>query len=370
LSLFQIDTGREWDGGPRQSLLLTRELVEQGYDARLVVHPGSPLHARAEAEGLPVLPIKMKGDDEIGAAYKLTRAMRKSRCVLAHFHGARVVSIGGAVCAKAKVPIRIVSRQADSRLRTGFFSKRKYTQDVNLIVAVSERVRDVLIQGGIAPDKIEVVPSGIDFGAFENVEDRGLLRREFGFASDDFLAGIEATLEDGKGHRYLIEAARMLKERAPKIKLIILGHGPLELAQDKQARDLGVGDLVFFLGFRQDRPRILASLNAFVVSSEQEGQGGPIMDAMASRLPVVATQVGGIPEVVLHDETGFLVSPRSPRALAEAIYAVYHDAELARRFGERGYQVVHERFSSLAMARKTIALYKRIAYRKTVKLGP
>ena len=162
----------------------------------------------------------------------------------------------------------------------------------------------------------------------------------------------------------------MLKERTPKIKIIIVGQGPLELALDKQARDLGVGDLVFFLGFREDVPRILASLDCFVLSSEQEGLGGSIMDAMASRLPVVATQVGGIPEVVLHDETGFLVSPRSPRALAEAIYAVYHDAELARRFGDRGYQVVHERFSSLAMARKTIALYKRLAYRKMVKLGP
>ncbi|MCX6559125.1 MAG: glycosyltransferase family 4 protein [Candidatus Aminicenantes bacterium] len=370
MSLFQIDAGREWGGEERQSFLLTRELVEQGFAVCLVVHPGSPLHAKAEAEGLPVLPIKMKGDDEIGAAYKLSRAMRKHHCVLAHFHGARAVSSGGAVCARAKVPIRAVSRQAVTRLRTGFFSKRKFTQDVDLIVAVSERVRDVLIHGGIAPDKIEVIPSGLNFGAFDGVEDRGLLRREFGFSPDDFLAGIEATLEDSKGYGYLIEAARMLKARAPKIKLIILGRGPLELAQDKQARDLGAGDLVFFLGFHQDAPRILASLDVFVVSSEREGQGGPIMDAMASRLPVVATQVGGIPEVVLHDETGLLVLPRSPRALAEAIYAIYKDPELARRFGERGRQVVHERFSSLAMARKTIALYKRIAYRKMVKLGP
>lgn len=369
MSLFQIDTGREWRGGQRQSFLLTRELRDQGYPVYLVVQPGCPLHEKAEAEGLPVLPLKMKSEADVGAAFKLSREMRENGCVLAHFHDAHAVSIGGAACTRAKVPIRIVSRRVSFPLRKGFFSKRKYTKDIDLIVAISDNVRDVLIQGGIDPEKIEVVSSGIDFSAFENVGERDLLRREFGFLPDDFLVGIVAYLEDSKGHRYLIEAARLLKERTPKIKIIIVGKGSLELALDKQARDLGVGDLVFFLGFRDDVPRILASLDVFVLSSEQEGLGSSILDAMASRLPVVATQVGGIPEIVLHDETGFLVSPRSPRALAEAIFALFKDPELARRFGERGYQVVHDKFSSLSMARGIIAIYKRIAYRKGIKLN-
>jgi glycosyltransferase involved in cell wall biosynthesis len=161
----------------------------------------------------------------------------------------------------------------------------------------------------------------------------------------------------------------MLRERAPKVKLVILGRGALDLGSASPARDLGVGDLAFFLGFQDEAPRVFASLDGFVLSSEQEGPRASIMDAMAAGLPVVATQVGGVPEIVLHGETGYLVSPRSPRALAEAVFAVYKDPDLARRFGERGHQVVHERFSSLAMARRAIALFKRIAYRKMVKLG-
>ncbi len=104
-----------------------------------------------------------------------------------------------------------------------------------------------------------------------------------------------AELEDHKGHRYLIEAARIIKDRAPKVKIIIVGKGSLELELDRQARDLRVDDLVFFLGFREDVPRILASLDVFVLSSHMEGLGTSIMDAMASRLPVVATAVGGHP---------------------------------------------------------------------------
>jgi glycosyltransferase involved in cell wall biosynthesis len=311
---------------------------------------------------------RIKGDGEF-AGFGLSRAMRRHRCVLAHFHGARAVTVGGAACARAKVPIRIVSRRTPSRFRLGLFGKRKYAHDVDLIIAVSEQVRDILVHGGMAPDKIEVIPEGLDFGAFEAADDRTFLRREFGFLPDDFLVGIEAYLEDGKGHRYIIEAARMLRERAPKIKLVILGRGALELGSDSLTRDLGAEDLAFLLGFKDEAPRIFASLDCFVLSSEQEGPRASTMDAMAAGLPVVATQVGGVPEVVLNDETGFLVSPRSPRALAEAVYAVYKDPDLARRFGQRGHQVVHERFSSLAMARRAIALYKRIAYRKMVKLG-
>jgi len=125
---------------------------------------------------------------------------------------------------------------------------------------------------------------------------------------------------------------------------------------------------VFFLGFREDIPRILASLDLFVLSSHLEGLGTSIMDAMASKLPVVATDVGGIPEVVAHNETGLLVPPRNPGALADAILRLHYDRPLAARLGQRGYEVVHEKFSAEAMARRIIAVYERIAAKKRVRL--
>jgi glycosyltransferase involved in cell wall biosynthesis len=368
LSLFQIDTGREWRGGQRQSFLLTRELRDKGFPAVLVVQPGSPLHEKALAEKLPVLPLRMKSETSLGAAFRLSWAMRRQKCVLAHFHDAHAVSIGGAACARARVPIRVVSRRVEFPLRRNFLSRRKYTRGVDAIIAISESVRDVLIQGGIDASRITVIPSGIDFSPFRDVADKDFLRRELGFVYSDFLVGIVAYLEDSKGHKYLIEAARIIKERTPKIKFVIIGKGSLELPLVRQAKDLHVDDLVFFLGFREDVPRILASLDCFVLTSEAEGLGSSILDAMASRLPVVATRVGGIPEIVQHGETGLLVSPRKPDVLAEALYALYEKPLLARQFGERGYDVVHERFSAEAMARRIITVYEKIALRKGVNL--
>jgi glycosyltransferase involved in cell wall biosynthesis len=362
LSLFQIDAGREWRGGQRQALFLARELQKSGWPFTFVVQPDSPLHEKAAAEGLPVLPLRIKRETHILAALRLARAMKREGCRLAHFHDAHSVSVGGLACDRAKVPIRVIS------LKQNVLSRRKYTRNVDAIIAISEGVKDVLLKGGIAPAVIEVVPSGIDFSPFEAVTERDLLRKEFGFAADDYLVGIVAALEDHKGHRFLLEAARILKDRAPKIKIVIVGKGSLEMDLDQQARDLGVADLVFFLGFREDVPRILASLDLFVMSSHLEGLGTSIMDAMASRLPVVATQVGGIPEVVIHEETGFLVPPRDPDALAKAILKIHQNPDLGRRLGERGYEVVHEKFSAEAMARRIIAVYERIAARKKVDL--
>jgi glycosyltransferase involved in cell wall biosynthesis len=368
LSLFQIDAGREWRGGQRQSFLLAKELRTSGWPFTFVVQPGSPLHEKAEAEGLPVLPLRIRSEIHLGAAFRLARAMRREGCLLAHFHDAHAVSVGGMACDRAKVPIRVISRRVDFPLKRNFFSRRKYTRNVDAIIAISEGVKDVLIKGGIAPDVIEIVPSGIDFAPFEKVDGCDFLRKEFGFADDDFLVGIVAALEDHKGHRYLLEAAQILKDRAPKVKIVIVGKGSLEMDLDQQARALGVTGLVFFLGFRDDVPRILASLDLFVLSSHLEGLGTSIMDAMASRLPVVATQAGGIPEVVIHEETGLLVPPRDPAALAQAILEIYQDRGLARRLGERGYEVVHEKFSAEAMARRIIAVYEKLAAKKGVTL--
>jgi len=367
LSLFQIDAGREWRGGQRQAFLLTRELAGRGYPVTLVAQPGSPLQKWAEAANLRVLPVEIRNDAHLRARWKISRAMRRESCVLAHFHDGHAAGVGGRAARRAEVPIRIVTRRVEFPIRKNPFSRNKYS-DVDAVIAISERVRDVLVKGGVPAGRIEVIPSGIDLEPYEEKPDRDFLRREFGFPPDSFLVGIVAHLVDGKGHGTLIEAARFLKAHLSKIKIIIIGSGALELELAEQVRGLGVGDLVFFLGFREDVPRLLASLDAFVLTSDAEGLGSSIMDAMAARLPVVATRVGGIPEVVAEGETGILIPPRDPEGLARAIFGLYTDRNLAERLGNRGYEVVRRKFSAEAMVSRIVDLYEKTAGRKKIKL--
>jgi len=368
LSLIQVDAGREWRGGQRQSLLLAREIQKKGYPLIFVVQPGSPLHKRAVEQNLPVVPVRFRNEMDILAALRLTWVMRRKKCALVHFHDAHSLATGSYAASWAKVPLRFISRRVDFPLNKNSLSQRKYRKDVDSIIAVSEGVKNVLLEGGIPERSIEVVPDGVDFSPFEVKKRSDYLRRELSFAPDDYLVGIVAHLADHKGHKYLIEATRILKEKAPKIKVIIVGEGPLMMDLTQQAKEIQVEDMVFFLGFREDVPQILASLDLFVLSSYLEGMGSSIMDAMAHRLPVVASRVGGIPEVVIHGKTGVLVPPRKPSALAEAILTFYNDHSMAELYGQRGYEVVHKKFSAESMAGKIIAIYERLARNKGVVL--
>jgi glycosyltransferase involved in cell wall biosynthesis len=370
LSLFQLDAGKEWRGGQRQSLLLSEALKLSGYSIQLCVQPDSPLHKKALEASVPVLPVRMRGEMDVLAIFRLARLMRRKKCRLVHFHDAHSLAMGSAAASLAKVPLRVISRRVDFPLRSNYFSHLKYTKDIDTLIAVSQNVKEVLIEGGINSEKIRVIPDGIDYLLFKKAASSDYLRRELSFGPDDFLVGIVAHLADHKGHKYLIKATQILKEKAPKIKVIIVGSGPLRMELGKQAKEIDVEDIVFFLGFREDIPQILASLDLFVLSSYLEGLGSSIMDAMASRLPVVATNVGGIPELVVHEETGLLVPPRRSTALAKAILRIYENHELGEKLGRKGYELVHRKFSAEAMANKIILEYERIAKEKNIKLLP
>lgn len=368
MSLFQLDAGKEWRGGQRQSFFLAKRLKNLGCPFRFYVQPKSPLFIKAKAAGLPVFPIRVRNELDLAAITRLALAMKRKKCQLVHFHDAHAAAVGAAAASLAKVPLRIISRRVDFPLNKNYLSRLKYTKDIDLIIAISQGVKKVLMQSGIDSRKIKVIPSGIDYTPFEEAVDSDYLRQELSFAADDFLVGIVAHLADHKGHKYLIEATKILKGKAPKIKVIIVGEGPLRLELGKQVKATEVEDMVFFMGFREDIPQILGSLDLFVLSSKTEGMGSSIMDAMASRLPVVATKVGGIPEVVVNEKTGLLVPPKNPAALADAILRLYNDRSLAKSLGEKGFEVVHAKFSADGMAGKIVREYKRLAKKKGIDL--
>jgi len=368
LSLFQVDAGKEWRGGQRQSFFLAKELKRNGYSFQFVVQPGSPLHQKAMDEGLPVLPLKIASEADVLSILRLSLAMKRKKCRLVNFQDAHSVAVGSGAASLAKVPIRVISRRVNFPLKKNILSRRKYTKNVDAIIAISDGVKNVLVGGGIDAKLIRVIPDGIDFALYEDKTSKDYLRKELSFAPDDFLVGIVAQLSDDKGHEYLIQASKHLREHTPKIKIIIVGEGPLRLELNKQVEEIQGEDMVFFLGFREDILQILNSLDVFVLSSDHEGLGSIIMDAMACRLPVVATRVGGIPEVVDHQKTGLLVPPQRPKSLAKAILKMYEDREFAHRLGKKGYEEVHQKFSAQSMASKAIDLYEELAKKKGVKL--
>ncbi len=366
MSLFHIDAGREWRGGQRQSFFLAKELKRNGYSFRFVVQPKSPLHQKAVEAGLPVFPVKISSEIDALSILRLSLSLKRKKCQLISYQDARSAAVASAAAALAKIPIRVISRHVDFLLKKSASSRRKYAKNVDAIIAVSEGSKYALVEGGVDAKLIHVIPDGIDFAPYEDKTSKDYLRHEFSFAPEDFLVGIMTPLSDDKGHKYLIQVSKQLREHSPKIKIIIMGEGPLQLELSERVKEIQEEDMVFFLGFWENIPHVFNSLDVFTLNSDREGLGTIIRDAMACRLPVVGTRVGEILDWVSHQKTGLLVQPQRPKSLAKAILRIYEDKELALRLGQKGYEEMHEEFSAESMALRTIDLFEKLAKKKGI----
>jgi glycosyltransferase involved in cell wall biosynthesis len=365
VSVFLIDAGREWRASQDQILYVARELRKKGIAAHLVLEPESEIFRRAGAEGLPALPIRMRGRLAWLVRKSLVREMRARGCKLVHVHESFGAALGLAAAAVAQIPVRILSRPADSSPLEG----RLPFPSIDAVIAGTEAIKSILLRGGVLEDRIEVIPPGVDFTRFTSQPPDDFVRRELCLGPDDFLVGAVLPLEDERGQQALLEASAIVAGQAPKIKIVVLGEGSLRL-EAEEGEDIPAMDGVrYFLGFRRESARILASLNMFVVFSHLDGLGGFLVEAMASGLPVAAVDVGMARDLIIHRESGLLVPPRNARALADAILKVHFDRNLAARLAAGGREAVLEKYSAEAMARRIIGVYEWRAHRKGIKLA-
>lgn len=232
-------------------------------------------------------------------------------------------------------------------------------------VAVSEYVRQSAIQHlGIPAEKTRVIYNAVDVSYFQRTDESDVrLRAELGISPQDPVLLCVARLDPQKGLRYLIEALPMLVENFPRLQALFVGGGPplRREALQKLADDLGVGANVQLLGVQPDVKAYLSAADVFVLPSLYEGLGIVLVEAMAMGCACVASNVGAIPEVVADGQSGFLVQPRNPIALAAAISRLLEDQGLRGRMGMEGRRIVLERFNVEWNIHQLEALYRSVA---------
>ena len=189
----------------------------------------------------------------------------------------------------------------------------------------------------IPSHKILTIHNGLDVGSFVDVP-RGIIRPALGISPDELVVTAVANLREQKAHEVLLRACRQVRDQGIAFHLLLVGEGPRHRQLRKLAGELGLGDWVHFLGQRNDVPAILADSDVKVLSSRWEGLPGAIMEAMASKLPVVATKVGGVPELIVHGHNGLLVESEDPGAFAQALRVILADGALRKQMGQAGYE--------------------------------
>jgi glycosyltransferase involved in cell wall biosynthesis len=359
--ILHVDPERGFGGGETQVLGLVRHLAGAGHEPVVAADPAGALAAAAEALGIPVVACPIRNHADVGAARRLARLMAVRCYDVVHFHTARAHAMS-AFLGRAGRTRRVVTRRMDYPLHGGWYARRLYNRTVDAVVAISDGVRAVLIAGGVEPRRIHLIRSGVDverFAADDQLRDAERARR--GLAAGEFVIAVVAALEDRKGHAVLLDAVAML----PDLRLRVLcgGTGSRAEALARRRDALGLGDRVTFLGRVADVPALLAAADAAVLPSLHEGLGVAALEAMAAGRPVVASRVGGLPEALGEGEAGVLVPPGDAAALAAALRGLATTPAEQRALGAGGRRRAGRLFSMDAMARRTVALYRRLSER-------
>ena len=289
----------------------------------------------AEQHGVPPIQIpELVTDTSVGrrdvrAVRALTRVIRDVRPHIVHTHTAKAGFLGRVAARLARTPVLV--HTFHGHVLHGYFPawKSRLLRGIEVglglatdqVIAISPGVRDDLLRYRVAPvSKIEVVPLGLDLTPFERApEHAGTLRRELNLSADAFVMAIVGRIVPIKTHALFLRAARTVVAKHPETVVLVVGDGDQRAATEQLAAQLDLRPQVLFLGWRRDLPAVYADTDLLVVSSNNEGTPVAAIEAMAARCPVVATRVGGVPDLISDRVTGMLVPPGDPERLAQAL---------------------------------------------------
>lgn len=352
--VLQLDTERGWRGGQNQVALLHRGLCECGDYSVVVGRAGGELVNRLTAQGLPALAVPVSGSVDPRTLAALARIIRRQRIQVLHAHASHAHSYGLLLARACQLPL-VVTRRVDFVPRPGLASQLKYGHRVARLVAISRGVGRALARGGVPPQAI--IPSGVD-PARTLAGDRARGRAALNLSDEQQLVLNVAALADHKGQSDLLSAWATIADRFPTAVVAIAGDGDRRAALEAQIEAEQI-PRCRLLGWRGDIPDLLAAADLFCMSSHEEGLGTSIADAMVAGLAVVATTAGGIPEVVT-PETGWLVPPKAPNQLAEALAEALTQPAQRRARGAAGRARAAAHFHYPAMVAAYRALYRQL----------
>jgi glycosyltransferase involved in cell wall biosynthesis len=228
------------------------------------------------------------------------------------------------------------------------------------VVANADAVRDWLTDQGIAKEKVHVIRNGVVFRDLPQASDGPTVRQEFGISAQEPIVGAVCRLTRVKGVEYLVEAAGLLRSRHANAHFIILGDGESKPALMQRVKELGLASRFHFAGYRTDTQRFLREFDISILPSLTEGLSNTLMESMAAGLPVVATRVGGTPELVSHEQTGLLVNPQDAASLGQSISRLLDNPVFAQRLGAAGRSHILDHFSMEQSVSSTETLYSEL----------
>ncbi len=362
ITVFHFIGSLHVGGAEEQLVSLVTQFGKEKF--RIIVgtmQPGGGLMDRLAEAGIENVCLNFRVRSCVQFVFRMAALLKREKVDVLHMHMYYASRYGRLAGILAGVPAMVCTDHGHDPWKNWWHLAfdRYLAKRTSLRIGVAQDIADTIMRRENLPtEKIAVVPNGVDTERFKvSPEERAHVRTELGIADDELLVGGIGRLADMKAFHILIEAVSIARGKVPKIRLVLVGDGPLRGQLEQRAADLGIADRVTFTGIRYDIPAVLAAFDIFAMSSEREGMPISLLEAMSAGKPIVATRVGGIPEAVTDHVEGLLVNSGSPQAMADAIVEIASDPGLAAKLGQRASERAAADYSVAATARKLEQLY-------------
>lgn len=358
MTIIHISTAKSWRGGEQQVAYLLQELKTKGMDQWVLCPENSRLAAFCIQHQIPHTLFKKKGGFDPILALKVTKLCRQFAKPIIHAHDshAHTSAVLAGTIWMNKAPI-VLHRRVSFKISNTLLSRFKYTyHQIKRILCVSQSVKQTIDSQINRPDITKVIYSAIDLKKFENIPNQNFLRQQYHIEPHCQIVGNISALTKEKDLYTFIDTAELLLTKHSDLYFFIIGDGEEKRLLQEYIQNKNLEKRVILTGFIPNPYLILPELDLFLFTSVYEGLGTSILDAMASKVAVVATHTGGIPEIVKHNETGLCVEPQNAVKLAESVSELITNKALKERLIQNAWLMLQD-FSIAGMCEKTIEVY-------------
>lgn len=347
-------------GGAYQVLHLIKGLQKSPQPVQnfLLCQRSSDIAKEAAPFCQEVFEINHGGDLDARLVFRVRSLAKKISADFIHIHSRRGADLWGILGGQlAKVPV-IVTRRVDN-LEPVAFAKWKY-QKCAALVGISQKISDILADYSLPIEKIQTIRSGVDLQTYQPTKTVSLAEL-FSFPSNRKTIGVIAQLIQRKGHHVLLASLPNILEKNPDTQVILFGKGKLREELEQQIKQRKFAKHITFAGFREDLPQLIPALDLVVHPALMEGLGVSLMQASACGVPIIASAVGGIPEIVIPEINGITIPPEDPSSLSHAINQLLSDDEKRKDLSEKAIEIAHREFSIEQMIAGNRSLYTKLA---------
>jgi glycosyltransferase involved in cell wall biosynthesis len=346
MNILFISSIQMWGGGEVWLMDIMSGLRQRGHAVSLICRPNTELAEKAHAAGYDVTTMRIGGDFDPFVIWKTFRVMRRKKIQVVCTNMDKDLRFGGIAAKLAGVSGIVPSREIDYPLKNKWRYRFAYNFLASKIVVNSDATLRTVLQSApwLKRERTKVIYKGIDLSLYDRKPEQSLAK-ELSVANETPIVAFIGQLDERKGIQYLLEAWCSVRSVRTDAVLVLAGTGPLKNYIERFIKVNGIEKSVRLLGFRMDIPSVLRQSTMLVLPSLWEGFGYVLIEAMAATIPVVATSVSSIPEIVEHKKSGILVEPQNSAALAQAIVLLLADPVMQRVMGLAGRRIAEEKFT-------------------------